>query len=235
MAAPDNVRFVIDFFAEFIEARLNDGQLNTDQYHRLLERVESDAAVLAPKLFRSGHPRTRYRGSDYQLRYLREPNRRLFPFILAVPSKTGRRPIKCFVGHRFTRAVVWSLRYNLKHLFEPYRIDLDWSGDDLAAIDIFTDVVRRIREADMCIFDNLGTLNKPNVYIEIGIAHGLGRPMIVCEYEGRAYRRTTLGTGTVPTDLAALLTVRYRDYNHLCRQLYFKLPRFLERHQLLSR
>jgi hypothetical protein len=233
VAVRDNVRFVADFFSEFLESRLNDGQLTTRRYHRLLEQIEADAGRLAQKLFRRGNSYAKYRDSVYTLRYLREPNRRLFPFILAVPRKSGRRAIKCFVGHRFTKAVVWSLRYNLKHLFEPYRIDLDWSGDDLAAIDIFTDVVRRIREADMCIFDNLGTLNKPNVYIEIGIAHGLGRPMIVCEYEGRAYRRTTLGTGTVPTDLAALLTVRYRDYNHLCRQLYFKLPRFLERHRLV--
>ena len=57
--------------------------------------------------------------------------------------------------------------------------------------------------------------------------------MIFCEYAGREYKRTTLGTGTLPTDLAALLTVRYRDYRDLCRQLYFKLPRFLERHRLL--
>ena len=233
MAARNNVRFVIDFFTEFLDARLNDGELSTDEYHELLDRVEADASMLAPRLFRRGNPSTKYQKAVYTLRYLREPNGRRFPFILSVPRKTGRRSIKCFVGHRFIKEVVWSLRYNLKHLFEPYRIDLDWSGDDLAANDIFTDVLRRIREADMCIFDNLGTLNKPNVYIEIGIAHGLGRPIIFCEYDGRAYRRTTLGTGTVPTDLAALLTVRYCDYNHLCRQLYFKLPRFLERQKLL--
>ena len=37
---------------------------------------------------------------------------------------------------------------------------------------------------------------------------------------------------SVPSDLAAMLTVRYESYEALCRQLYFKLPVFLARHGL---
>ena len=235
MASRAQVRFVTAFFADFLDALLQDERLTTNQYHRLRERMKADASGLAQKLFQSPNTPTRYGRFTYRLRYLREPNGRQFPFIQAVPPRTGRRRIKCFVGHRFTKKLKWSLRYNLKHLFEPYRIDLRWSGDDLAAIDIFTDVVRHIREADMCIFDNQGTLKKPNVYIEIGMAHALQRPMIVCEYEGPAHRGDGLGTGSLPTDLRGLLTVRYSNYKQLCRQLYFKLPRFLEDQRLLPR
>jgi hypothetical protein len=31
---------------------------------------------------------------------------------------------------------------------------------------------------------------------------------------------------------AGILTLRYRTYEELCRQLYFKIPLFLSRHQL---
>ncbi|HKV10057.1 MAG TPA: hypothetical protein VJ725_18095, partial [Thermoanaerobaculia bacterium] len=92
---------------------------------------------------------------------------------------------------------------------------------------MFEDIVQGIRDADLCFFDNLGTLNKPNVYIEIGIAHALGKPMLVSEYlgTGGSRRRSRIpDTGSVPSDLQGLLRIQYRDYRDLCRQLYFGLP-----------
>ncbi|HET9210123.1 MAG TPA: hypothetical protein VFR03_06985, partial [Thermoanaerobaculia bacterium] len=118
---------------------------------------------------------------------------------------------------------------NLRHLFEPYEIELRWSGYDLSARDVFAEIVRGIESADLCIFDNLGTLNRPNVYIEIGIAHALGKPMLVCEHRGR---RKVPDTGSVPSDLQGLFRIQYRSYEELCRQLYFNLPLFLDRHKL---
>jgi hypothetical protein len=81
----------------------------------------------------------------------------------------------------------------------------------------------------------LGTLNRPNVYIEIGIAHVLAKPMLVSEYLGPRSkgRRTIADTGSVPSDLQGLLRIQYRSYEDLCRQLYFGLPVFLEQYRLL--
>jgi len=139
------------------------------------------------------------------------------------------------VGHRFLKNIEKSLRFNLVHLFEPYDIALRWSGYDLGAKGIFDDIISGITNADLCFFDNLGTLNRPNVYIEIGIAHVLGKPMLVSEYIGpdSKGRRRIADTGSVPSDLQGLLRIQYRSYEDLCRQLYFGLPVFLERHRLL--
>ena len=110
------------------------------------------------------------------------------------------------MGHRFLPNIERSLRFNLVHLFSPHGIDLRWSGYDLSARDVFAEIVSGIRSADLCFFDNLGTLNKPNVYIEIGIAHALGKPMLVSEYRGaRPQRKTKIpDTGSVPSDLQGL-------------------------------
>jgi hypothetical protein len=92
-----------------------------------------------------------------------------------------------------------------------------------------------ISDADLCFFDNLGTLNRPNVYIEIGIAHVLDKPMLVSEYlgPGSKGRKRIPDTGSVPSDLHGLLRIQYRSYEDLCKQLYFGLPVFLERYGLL--
>jgi hypothetical protein len=140
----------------------------------------------------------------------------------------------CFVGHRFLKNIEQSLRFNLVHLLSPYGIDLRWSGYDLSARDVFAEIVRGIESADLCLFDNLGTLNRPNVYIEIGIAHALGKPMLVCEFAGTAAgRRRIPDTGSVPSDLQGLFRIQYRSYEELCRQLYFNFPLFLARNQLV--
>jgi hypothetical protein len=138
------------------------------------------------------------------------------------------------VGHRFLADIERSLRFNLIHLFEPYKVSLRWSGYDLTARDVFQDIVSGIKESDLCFFDNLGTLNKPNVYIEIGMAHVLGKPMLVSEYAGPGSkgRRKIPDTGSVPSDLQGLLRIQYQSYEDLCKQLYFGLPVFLERHGL---
>jgi hypothetical protein len=98
-------------------------------------------------------------------------------------------------------------------------------GQDLRTEDILLGVLRDIGRADFCFFDNLGTRNRPNVYIEAGIAYALGRPMILCEYVGK--RLAGLATSSVPSDLANLLVVRYRSYGELSRRVYFSLPAFL--------
>ncbi len=221
-----------DFLGEFLETQFVSGQLTADEYHSHKRRLQTDARTLSRHLFAGDSGISDPVLGLLKLRMLREPDLREFPFIQVIPRGTSQRHIRCFVGHRFSTNIEKSLRYNLRHLLEPYRIDLEWSGYDLSAQDAFEDIIRRVRAAEMCLFDNLGTLNRPNVYIEVGIAYAFERPLIVCEYVGKRRPHAVPDTGSVPSDLAGILTVRYRNYEELCRQLYFRLPLFLRRHQL---
>jgi hypothetical protein len=223
---------VADFLGEFLEIQFVSGQLTADQYHTLRRRLKADARTLSRHLFAESSGVSDPDLGSLKLRMLREPDLQEFPFIQVMPRATSQRRIRCFVGHRFSPKVEKSLRFNLRHLLEPYRIDLEWSGYDLSAQDAFEDIIKRIRAAEMCLFDNMGTLNRPNVYIEVGIAYALERPLIVCEYVGKRRPHAVPDTASVPSDLAGILTVRYHKYEELCRQLYFKLPLFLRRHQL---
>ena len=221
-----------DFLGEFLESQFVDGLLTADEHHARRQKLTADARKLSRFLFGKASSVDDPDLGSLKLRMLREPDLREFPFIQVIPRPSKGRRISCFVGHRFAPHIEKSLRYNLRHLLEPYRIDLEWSGYDLGAKNVFEDIIEQIRTADMCIFDNLGTLNRPNVYLEVGIAYSLKRPLIVCEYAGKRRPGAVPDTQSVPSDLAGMLTLRYESYETLCRQLYFKLPVFLARHGL---
>lgn len=229
--------FVREYLFSFLESRLLNGLITTDEYHNHLSELRRDGSLgeLSQQLFESAPDPVRVRNYGVlRIVHLREPTGAEFPFLQGLTRGhwTAAKPLVCFVGHRFLKDIERSLRFNLVHLFEPYNVALRWSGYDLTARNLFEDVVAGIREADLCFFDNLGTLNKPNVYIEIGIAHALGKPMLVSEYLGpdSSGRRKIPDTGSVPSDLEGLCRIQYQSYQDLCRQLYFGLIVFLERH-----
>jgi hypothetical protein len=141
----------------------------------------------------------------------------------------GRSAVRCVPG------VAEALRFDLQHLLEPHGLSLQWAGKDLSSAALLDTIVSDIERADMCLFDNLGTLHRPNVYIEIGIAYAFEKPMIVCEYVGKQPRSKAVPeTATIPSDLAGLLRIQYKSYEDLCRQLYFGLPSFFRRHRLTA-
>jgi hypothetical protein len=229
--------FVREFLLGFLESRLVNGLISTDEYHDQRAGLSRDGSLgdLSRQLFANApEPVELANYGRVRIVPLREPDGHEFPFLqgLAKGDWPSRDYLVCFVGHRFLKNIEWSLRFNLVHLFEPYNVSLRWSGYDLNARGILEDVVSGIRDSDLCFFDNLGTLNKPNVYIEIGIAHALGKPMLVSEYlgPGTRGRRKIPDTGSVPSNLEGLLRIPYRSYQDLCRQLYFGLSVFLERH-----
>ncbi|HEX4961299.1 MAG TPA: hypothetical protein VF173_10710 [Thermoanaerobaculia bacterium] len=230
--------FLRDFVTNFLESYLLNGLLSIDEYHDRLARIERDGsfATASRQLFENAPEAVHLDGyGNLRVIELREPNGSKFPFLQGLARRRlDRRRLTCFIGHRFLANIEQSLRYNLVHLLAPYDVVLRWSGYDLSARDIFDDVVSGIRTADLCVFDNLGTLNRPNVYIEIGIAHALGKPMLVCEYTGGASggRKRIPDTGSVPSDLQGLFRIQYSSYQDLCRQLYFKIPIFLEHNKL---
>ena len=103
---------------------------------------------------------------------------------------------------------------------------LDWSGQDPTSVQIFDDIVRRIKRADFCVFDTRATRGKPNVYIEAGIAYAVRTPFILFEHQ-----RTARGfVSSLPSDLGHALSLRYSSYERLFREFYFSLPSFAERH-----
>lgn len=230
------VVFIRDFLAGFLENQLVNAFITPDEYHDHLFNLRRDKriAAISRRLFEnSPQPVLVQKYGCLRVVFLREPDGGEFPFLQGLTrSSPLERNLVCFVGHRFSRNIERSLRFNLVHLFEPHRITLRWSGYDLTARDVFEDVVTGIREADLCLFDNQGTLNKPNVYIEIGIAHALGKPMLVSEYMGDGEVGAP-DTGSVPSDLKGLMRIQYQSYQDLCRQLYFGLPSFLHRHNFL--
>jgi hypothetical protein len=231
-------RFVTSFISEFLETRLANGMIDTDEYNDLVVALKADPRVpaLSAKLFKKspGVVRLPEYGS-LRLIYLRELGGSTFPFLQGLSGRApDRKKLTCFVGHRFLPAIAKDLRHNLAQLLGPYDVVLRWSGYDISAAGLFSGIVNGIASADMCFFDNLGTLNKPNVYIEIGIAHALGKPMIVTEYSGPARKnaRSMPDTGSVPSDLQGLFRIQYRSYEGLCKELYFGLPMFFDRNRL---
>lgn len=233
------VSFVREFLTSFFESELVNGRMSTDEYHDKLASIRKNPslAAISRSLFEKSPDPILFEGNrPLRLIYLREHDGGEFPFLQGLTSRGApvKEKLTCFVGHRFLKNIEKSLRFNLIHLFEPYKIALRWSGYDLGARGMFDDVLSGIKNADLCFFDNLGTLNRPNVYIEIGIAHVLGKPMLVSEYlgPGSKGRKRTPDTGSVPSDLQGLLRIQYRSYKDLCKQLYFGLPVFLERYGL---
>jgi hypothetical protein len=161
------------------------------------------------------------------LKRLREMNGRNFYLIEVVVDRRRRRKRRvCFVGHRFTRAVGKTLRWNLRQVLEPYNIALDWSGQDPTSVQIFHDIVRRIRKADFCVFDTRATKGKPNVYIEAGIAYAIGTPFVLFDYAPQ--KPNAHYVPSLPSDLAHALSLRYATYESLFREFYFSLPVFAE-------
>jgi hypothetical protein len=220
--------FVREFLFAFFEHRFACGLLSQEQYYLYRSALLSEASKkLAAELFsRPAVPVKIPGGALVKLIHLREMDGTEFPFLLALPHRvTKRRKLTCFVGHRFVPEIEGPLRFNLAHLLNPYRIDLNWSAQDLSASDMFRGIVKGIRGARMCFFDNFGTANKPNVYVEVGIAYALGVPTIVSEYVGE------FGSGAggilIPSDLQGLFRIQYRTYEELFRKLYFGLPNFM--------
>lgn len=231
----DPAAFVYQFLKKFLDTRFVNGLILEKAYYANLDLLQDKLlAPISRELFiKSPRPVNVAGFGRLRLIHLREPDGSTFPFLQGLTKASpGKKKLSCFVGHRFLKEIENSLRFNLRHLFGPYDIALLWSGYDLSARNVFEEIVSGIKAADFCFFDNLGTLNKPNVYIEIGMAHVLAKPMLVSEYLGPASkgRRKIPDTDSVPSDLQGLLRISYRSYEDLCHQLYFNLPIFLKRH-----
>lgn len=231
MAGSADETYVRDFLKTYFEEGFTSGTLSYAKYKQgMAALADLDFATLAAKLFSRPTSETALPGGDViRLVHLRELDGSEFPFLLALPkrSSAARKPrLTCFIGHRFLKEIEGPLRFNLAHVLEPHRIDLKWSAQDISASDIFEEIVEGIRGADMCFFDNYRVDDKPNVYIEVGIAYALNVPTILTEFAGSV---AGSAPAAVPSDLQGLFRIRYSTYEELFRKLYFGLPNFVGR------
>src|SRR5262249_18753464 len=153
----DPAVFVREFLNGFLETQFVNGLIPTGEYYDLLVSLQKYTTLtdISRRLFVKSPHAVYFEGfADLRLIYLPELDGGEFPFLqgLAQPSSSQKRKLTCFVGHRFLPSIERSLRFNLRHLFEPHGIDLCWSGYDLAAKDIFREIVSGIRSADLCFF-----------------------------------------------------------------------------------
>lgn len=163
-----------------------------------------------------------------QLIRLREMDGKEFDHIQVIfISEKERRKTKCFVGHRFSAQVSQTLRWNLRQILEPYKVELEWSGRDIRSVQILENIVKQIKTADFCVFDNRATKGKPNVYIEAGMCIALEKPFVL--FEHKLGPQNPNDPGPIPSDLTYALALPYKNYKQLFRDFYFRLPLFFQK------
>lgn len=224
---------VRSYFQEWLDTTFRNEFLDRHKRERTLRAMETNLPHLVDHLNRFGKVKLDL-GSHYPSRYLTvflrqghhphpssgSSSKSSFNlFEMKWAGKEHGRRLKCFLGNRFVPAISDSLRMNLRCVLEPSRVELVWSGKDLAATGFFDDIVEQIQTCDFCIFDNRSTDEKPNVYIEAGIAYALKKPFILANYKGNHL--------PIPSDLKHILNIPYTNYKDLCKTLYFNLPLFL--------
>lgn len=224
MASRPIERFLRSYLLEISEARFLHSAIDSQAYDQIEKFARSAAcARLARTLLRDKKVEVSHLGLTLQLKHLREVSGKKFWHIeLMVHPGRRRKKRVCFVGHRFTAKISKALRWNLRHVLEPYNIKLDWSGQNPTSVQIFEDIVRRIKAADFCVFDTRATQGKPNVYIEAGIAYAVGTPFILFDFVDGA------PGASMPSDLGHALSLRYSTYEQLFREFYAALPAFAE-------
>jgi hypothetical protein len=178
-----------------------------------------------------------FAGHQFWIEYIRELNGHEIPTVLARDRRIrSNRPLRVFVGHRFTPAVTSNLRHNLQAVLRPYGITPIYSDSDMPNGAVFDTILKRIRTADFSIFDDRETEVRPNVLIELGAAIGMGRPYFYFNYANK--RSVKIGSRREPittaSDLAGMLYLPYATHRELFVQFARHLPAFLVDRSLAS-
>lgn len=227
----DPVVFVREFLTDYLQAQLQNGEIYTGDYFDLEASLRGEEFEHTCRELFAHAPRPVALPGFGRCRIveLKEATGARFPFLQGLHPRKPRTSRSCFVGFRFLPRIEDALRLNLRTLLEPYGIRPVFANDDIAAKAMFEKVVTQIEGCDFCIFDTLGTRDRPNVFIEIGIALAARTSFIVCQYDGDGILdgMKLPDTGKFPSDLEFLTRIQYDSYQALCRELYFKLPQFL--------
>lgn len=219
-----------NFFRQWLDTTFLTDFITGDQRDQYLIAFEAVLDELVSDINSAGETTLRISTKEHLRIRLREGReiRGTFNLFQVQPageaSKRPHRKLSCFVGHRFTKEIKDALRYNFRYCLEPYGISLMWSGMDMSAVGFFDEVIRMIQSSHFCIFDNRDTENKPNVYIELGIAYAFKKPSIFLKHEGTPVE--------IPVDLGHIQAVPYTDYSDQTRLIFANLPAFLRENKL---
>lgn len=234
-----HVSFVQNFLDDLLSENYRQRRLDQKDYFRVRKEVLRDRQMMlrvSRKLFDNPGQDVDVTGIGLlRLVELRNVTGRHFPFIVVpLPARVERRALRCFVGCRFTAGLPELLEFNIRTVLDAWRVEVQIAGADLSARSLLGQIIADIRNADFCLFDNRGTLETPNVYIEIGISWVLEKPTIFCDYGGRhrAGFKAVPPSGALPVDLRQLTRVKFRNDEELFRKIYFGFPRFLKRNGL---
>jgi len=216
------------YFQDWLDTGFRNGLMNRNERQATLDGMRKVLPEIVRNLNRSGSAKIPLGGGAGLMLYLREgkdPDHGRFNlFEIKLPGTKRPRRLRCFLGQRYGLRTTDALRMNLRYVLEPSNVELIWSDMDMSADAFFSKTVREMEKADFCIFDNRGAEEKPNVYIEAGIAYIRGKPFIMANYLGNRMQ--------VPSDLTHINTVAYRSYADLMKQIYFRLPVFLRDNRL---
>jgi hypothetical protein len=125
--------------------------------------------------------------------------------------------LDCFIGHRFTQAYLDDFRNSVENAFEMYNgvIRADYADNTLVDGHILKDKIEpKISDSFFCIFD-ISEQDKPNVFIELGIAIGKKKRVVLTS------------RFAPPTDLAGYDTIVYDSFKELTNKLKSYLPQII--------
>jgi hypothetical protein len=114
---------------------------------------------------------------------------------------------KYFVGHSLTPENVKDLRRVIDGVFSPRGYVPYYADKPLQVQSLLFNICQKIYLADFCVFDL--SLSSPNVYLELGIALGFNRPVILIARDIVA----------LPSFLTSDIVMRYTDYADVEAQL----------------
>jgi len=127
-------------------------------------------------------------------------------------SRRGKDQKQYFVAHEFSPAEMDDLRRAIAEALAGSGLRPYYADSEVREGHIFRDkIVPKIRATRFGIYD-LSNPEKPNVFMELGAAIGMGKPyFIIC-------RQST----KLPSDVLGLDRIEYESYAHLTRELKAK-------------
>jgi len=125
--------------------------------------------------------------------------------------KKQLRPV--FVGHVFAHSEIDDLRKAISKAFRrtpfaPYYADVDVQEGHI----LIDKIIEKIRQTEFGIYD-ISLPEKPNVFVELGMSMGSGKPYYLIARSG----------SKIPADLAGLDRIEYVSYTDLSNQIKEKI------------
>lgn len=142
-------------------------------------------------------------------------------------SQFGIPAFSCFVGCRFIRRVRRDLEYNLRSVLSDLGINVltsDYPGTFRRILD--DGIIDAIDRSQFCIFDARFTSNKPNVYVEVGIAYLRRKQIFFFE------PKENLGGFHSPgwaSDFEGFYVTKFSRYKSMLDRIVYDLPIVMER------